>query len=112
MNKAIKEAASTLCKDDCKFGSDKNNTILCVLIAVIFFCCGGSGFLGGGNSCGEKDCRRGAGLGGSWIVILIILLCFCGKDGLGGVLGTGGNVNTNVINVETDDSYDDEYDDI
>lgn len=112
MNRAIREAASTLFKDDCKGGSDKNNSLLCIIIAVIFFCCGGSGFLGGGNSCGceSKSCGGRTGLGGSWIIILIILLCCCGNDGFGNVLGAGGNVNTNVINVDTDDSYDDDYD--
>ncbi|MDP4088534.1 MAG: hypothetical protein Q8930_04580 [Bacillota bacterium] len=109
MNKALEEAASTRCNDECEkgnFGFDLKdigkNKIFIIIIIIAIIACSGGGFPGNN---GIGPCMRpsrcgggGGGSGGIW-GLLVLAFLFAG-NGIGGLGGAGtGNVNTNVINV-------------
>jgi hypothetical protein len=126
VNEALNEVASTYhkdpYKDPCKCHKKdpcstlfKDNNLLLIIVAVVLICCCSPGKFGGAHSCckPKKGCKPTGGIGGSWVWILLLLLCCCG-GGLGGagILGPGaGNVNTNVIKVDTTEDFVDEYTD-
>ena len=111
MGFSLNDIASCFCKDDCKDGKGKNNIILLIVIILVICGCSGKGSfpIGGFIPCRPRGCNgTGDKSGGSWIIIAIILLCLCGNNGLGGLGGESGNLNTNIINLNRED-YEDDY---
>jgi hypothetical protein len=111
MGFGLNDLTSMFSKDGCKDG--KRNNIILLIITVLIICgCSGKGFGGSFGSfgccdpCGKSNRSEGGLFGGIGIIILILLLCG-GNNGIAG-FGSGGNLNTNIINLERD-SYDDEY---
>ena len=126
MSRILSEIAATFNRDKCCDKGVRQNDlagggiiILVVLALVLCLCCGGGGFGGfGGVPHGKpkKACDStcgGTGILGAGTGILLPLLflaLFLGGDFLG--LGASqGNINTNVVNVDTQDDYcdDDTY---
>ncbi|WP_139905416.1 hypothetical protein [Clostridium thermarum] len=122
MSSILSEIASTFCEDkSCskgKKGKDftKDGILIWIVLAVILgIClCSGGGNFGTfiGNPCCKSKSSCSSSKGGVGLLVLLLLLLLLG--GNGGVLGFGnssGNVNTNVINVDTQDDCceDDEY---
>ncbi|OPJ55348.1 hypothetical protein [Clostridium oryzae] len=105
MDKILAELASTCC---CKDKDGKKNSFdgmwVWIVIGIIVLCSCSSG-KPGFISCCNSTCGTGNQSSGSWIwLIIIFVFLFSGfKD------GKLGNVNTNLINLDTDDGYDDEY---
>lgn len=108
MNKALEEAASTRCNDECednKFDFDlksigKNKIFLFIIIIALIACSGG-GFAGNnGFAPFGRPTRCGGGGGGNGSIwgLLVLAFLFAGNGGVLGSAGTG-NVNTNVINL-------------
>jgi hypothetical protein len=122
MNSILSEIASTFSRDKCcdkdKKCKDfnKDGILIWVVLAVVLglcLCRGGNNFGGFvGNACCKPKRSCGSSGGGTGILALLFLALLLG--GNGSVLGSGsspGNVNTNVINVDTEDDHceDDEY---
>lgn len=121
MNRVLSEIASTFHKDKCCDKDDKfknlpgGGVIIWIVLAVVLCLCSSKGNFGGfiGNPCckPKKDCGPTGGSTGILAAVFLLLL-FAG-NGNGNILGVGsspGNVNTNLINVGTqDDCCEDEY---
>lgn len=114
MGLSLDDIASTFCKDNSKCDKDgkgKNNIFIWIVLILIICGCSSKGSLPiyGCTPCAPRKCKdTGNGLGGSWIIILVVLLCLCGNNGLGGLGGESGNLNTNIINLNRED-YEDDY---
>ena len=113
IKKVLDEVASTRCKDNDITKLGGKNFIIWVIIALVL--------VGGFASSACNPCQRPVGpcrgnvvpagtFGGSgiWVLAALAFLLCSGGKGLGG-LGSG-NVNTNVINIDQDDDYDDYVD--
>lgn len=106
MDKILAEIASTCSfKDDGCGKHDKNEKqlILVIVVIVILLCsCGGGrgNFIPGCNTCGA-----GGQSGGSWLWLILLGIFF-----IPGILSpNSGNVNTNLITLDTNDGYDEYY---
>jgi hypothetical protein len=108
MGFGLNDITSIFGKDNCKDGKGNNSIFILIIIIIIICGCSSNGFSGlvGCVPCAPgRYGSRGRGSGNSWIIILAILLCLGGNNGLLG--DSAGNVNTNIINVEREDFVDD-----
>lgn len=113
MNKILAELASTCCGKDDGCGKLKKNDkqlLLIIIVVIVLLCSCGGGRPNIGPFCGSNcgsNCGSGNKLGGSWIWLILLFVFLCP-----GLLGSNaGNINTNLINVDTDDGagYEDQY---
>lgn len=118
MSRILSEIAATFNRDKCcdagvrqKDFAGGGIIILVVLALVLCLCCGGGNFGGFGvGPCGKPKRACNSSGGGTGILLLLFLALLLGGNVLG-LGGSPGNVNTNVINVDTQEDYcdDDTY---
>lgn len=107
MNEALREIAATEFKGIPKGilpTNGQNNNIIIIIVAIIIICC----CSGGNEIClpGGRGRRRRRGRSSNGLLFLILAALLLGRN------NGGRNINTNLINVETDGPEDDDIIDL